>query len=182
MNIKNNKRHQETIRKIEDAFFDFLDSQELSQIKVSDICKKVGINRSTFYSNFVDVYDLADKIQDRLKNEVNYLLEQNMNWQYGESDFLNLFQHIKDNQRLYCFYFKLGYDDKDTLKLYDLDFDGFAKTQESLGYHVAFFKAGFNAIIKKWLYGGCKESPQQMRDILLYEYRGRLERIGDKIL
>lgn len=38
-------------------------------------------------------------------------------------------------------------------------------------YHVEFFKSGLTAIIKKCLYNGCKESPEEMIQILKDEHK-----------
>ena len=67
MNTKNNRRRRESIERIERAFIELLQHKELNDISVSEICKICGLNRSTFYANFVDLYDLADKmcIRDR---------------------------------------------------------------------------------------------------------------------
>lgn len=170
MNTYNNKRRQETVKRIEEVFLDFLQTRELSQIKVSDICKAAEINRSTFYSNFLDIYDLADKITAKLEAEVLGGWKQNKNW---ADDFLMLFEHIRENQALYACYFKLGYDLRTELKLYDFCTWQYDVQEENIDYHIAFFRNGFNAIVKKWLDGGCKESPQQIKDILMAEYRGR---------
>ena len=60
MNTKNNRRRRESVEKIEKAFVKLLQTEELKRITVADICKESGLNRSTFYANFLDVYDLAD--------------------------------------------------------------------------------------------------------------------------
>lgn len=52
MNTKNNKRKRESMQKIEQVLIEFLQSKELSQVTVSDICKKANLNRSTFYPGF----------------------------------------------------------------------------------------------------------------------------------
>ena len=62
MNVKNNKRRKESRAKIEAVFLDLIQDKELNQISVSEICKKSGLNRTTFYANYVDIYDLADNI------------------------------------------------------------------------------------------------------------------------
>ena len=67
MNTKNNKRKRESMQKIEQVLIEFLQSKELSQVTVSDICKKANLNRSTFYANYVDIYELADTIRDKLE-------------------------------------------------------------------------------------------------------------------
>ncbi len=50
MNTRNNSRHRETLARIEQVFLEQLKTKELSQIRVSDICKAADINRSTFYT------------------------------------------------------------------------------------------------------------------------------------
>ena len=67
MNTKNNKRRRDSIEKIQRAFVNMLQEKEISRISVTDICKETGLNRSTFYANFLDVYDLADKIRENLE-------------------------------------------------------------------------------------------------------------------
>ena len=63
MNIKNNRRRRQSKERIEKAFIESLQTKELHQITVSDICKACQLNRSTFYANYEDIYDLADKVE-----------------------------------------------------------------------------------------------------------------------
>ena len=75
---------------------------------------------------------------------------------------------------LYRTYFKLGYDNQFKLKYYDVhqakkDFD-----DRHIEYHIEFFRSGFNAIVKKWLAGGCRETPEEMDGIIRSEYQGRV--------
>lgn len=180
MNTKNNKRHQETIRRLETAFLTQLQQKSISQIKVSEICQLAQINRSTFYANYCDVYDLADSIHKRMKDEVIRIIQQDFAPAFSENHFLRLFQHIQANQEMYSFYFRLGFDrDTETLFLDHFSLIPYSQQEELLEYHVIFFKNGFNSILKRWLEKGCTESPEQMRDVLLREYQGRLEHPGE---
>lgn len=70
MNTKNNRRRRESVEKIERVFIELLQTKEINEIRVSDICKRCGLNRSTFYANFIDIYDLADKVREHLEREV----------------------------------------------------------------------------------------------------------------
>lgn len=172
MNTKNNKRRRESVEKIEKTFVELLQKKELKEISVSDICKITGINRSTFYANFLDIYDLADKIRDKLEREFAEVFQED-NSNKEESGALMMFRHIKDNQLFYRTYFKLGYDEKHQILVYDV-----ARAEKDFGnknikYHIEFFRNGINAIIKMWLNGGCMESPEEMAEILEAEYRGR---------
>ncbi len=172
MNTKNNKRRRESVAKIEKAFVEMLQTKEIKEITVSDICKKTGLNRSTFYANFLDVYDLADYLRKNLENDFSRVFKDDENSNEGNGA-LKMFRHIKENQIFYKTYFKLGYDEKHQVVVYDVnraqkDFDN-----KFIDYHITFFKNGINAIIKMWLENGCKESPEEMAEIIKQEYRGR---------
>lgn len=54
MNTPNNKRKKESIERIEKVFISLLQTNELNEISVSDICKLAGLNRTTFYANYTD--------------------------------------------------------------------------------------------------------------------------------
>ena len=69
MNTPNNKRKKESMERIEKVFIELLQTKELNEISVSDICKRAGLNRTTFYANYTDIYGLADAIRDKLENE-----------------------------------------------------------------------------------------------------------------
>lgn len=180
MNTKNNKRKRESMQKIEQVLVEFLQTKELNQISVSDICKKAGLNRSTFYANYIDIYDLADTIRKKLEDEVSELYKDEITEGFNSNNYLVLFQHIKDNQIFYQTYFKLGYDEKYKIWQYDYNL---AKKHFGgcfIEYHMEFFKSGLNRIIKMWLYNGCKESPEEMFEIIKSEYRGREEFFSGK--
>ena len=40
-------------------------------------------------------------------------------------------------------------------------------------YHGEFFRSGITAVIRMWLAGGCRETPEEMYEIITSEYQGR---------
>lgn len=172
MNTKNNSRRRESRDKINKAFVELLQSRELNQITVSDLCKKAELNRSTFYANYLDVYDLADQIRVELENEFSDLFA---NYDTGteRTGALRMFTHIRENQLFYKTYFKLCYDERHLINVYDADQAAVAFGGQHLKYHIEFFRNGLNAIIKMWLRDGCRETPEEMAEIIKQEYRGR---------
>ena len=168
MNVKNNKRKKESIEKIEKSFINMLQVKQINQISVTDICKDTGLNRSTFYANFLDIYDLADKLREKLENDFNNRFE---NTEHRNS--LNMFKHIYENQLFYKTYFKLDYDKNQNVSVYDINLANKYFDNKNMKYHIEFFRNGLNAIIKLWLDGGCKEAPEEMDQMLKLEYKGR---------
>ena len=170
MNVKNNRRRRESQKKIEKAFIELIQTREIQEIAVADIIRMTGLNRSTFYANYLDIYDLADKIRTKLEEDFSSMFTETSddNEQNGS---LKMFRHIYENQIFYKTYFKLQYDESQKISIYDRNVAIRYGLEENIEYHIEFFRHGLNAIIKMWLAGGCRETPEQMVDILKREYR-----------
>ena len=70
MNTANNKRRRDSQQRMEKAFVQLLQEKEINQISVTGICKQARVNRSTFYANYLDIYDLADAVKKQLEKDV----------------------------------------------------------------------------------------------------------------
>ena len=53
-----------------EALLDLLKEQTFEEIKVSDICAKALVNRSTFYAHFNDKFELVASFMNDLKDEL----------------------------------------------------------------------------------------------------------------
>ena len=173
MNKPNNKRKKESQDRMEKAFLQFVQKKEINEISVTDICKSANVNRSTFYANYLDIYDLADKVRERMIFEYASMYDGNTDG-HTKENYIKMFKNIKENQIFYRTYFKLNYDsysipdeflDKDLSKKY--------YNNKLVDYHAEFFKAGISAIIKKWLNNNCKESPEDIASVIFTEYEGK---------
>lgn len=100
MNVKNNRRHQETIDNIENAFVSLLRDKELNKISVTELCEAAKIDRSTFYANYEDISalanDVATKIEEPLKEQP-----------HTDGEFAWIFEYIQANKDVFDIYFKL---------------------------------------------------------------------------
>lgn len=175
MNTKNNKRKRESRAKIESVFVELLQTKEFDQITVSDICTLAEVNRSTFYANYEDIYALADVVRASLEENIAVLYHEEIAQQVSSNNFLKLFRHIAENPLFYKTYFKLGYDNQYTIVGYDRQLAEEHFGDRFISYHMEFFRSGLTAILKMWLDGGCKETPEEIDEIIRSEYRGRAE-------
>lgn len=173
MNTVNNKRRKDSQNRIEHAFIKLIQGKEINEISVTDICKEAQINRSTFYANYLDIYDLLDKIKDRMINDFEELYSDELTNDYNSNDFSKLFQHIKDNQLFYKTYFKLNFDIEFKSTRYDIHLANMHYHNQYVNYHMEFFKGGITSIIKLWLENDCDISPEKLFDILKEEYRNK---------
>ncbi len=173
MNTKNNRRRKASREKIETVFFELIQTQDFSRISVSDICKRAGLNRTTFYANYVDIYELADTVRQSLESTMQELYREEIESGISSNDYLRLFRHIAENQMLYKTYFKLGYDSNYRNIGYDKKLAEKYFGNRFIEYHCEFFRSGLTAIIKMWLAGGCRETPEEIYEIVQAEYQGR---------
>lgn len=174
MNTVNNKKKRESQRKLESAFIELLQEKEdIHQISVVSLCKKAQLNRSTFYSSYLDIYDLIDKIGQNLINDLHELYIKEETNHYNSHDFLKLFKHVKENKLFYKTYFQLGldlnwksikYDKNLAKKLYD---------EKHIDYHIEYSKAGITAILKHWINNNCDLSPEELFEIFKEEYKDK---------
>lgn len=67
---KNNRRTLYTKRVIREEFLALLQVKPLAKITVKEICVAADINRGTFYNYYTDPYDLFQKIEEDLIQEV----------------------------------------------------------------------------------------------------------------
>ena len=95
------------------------------------------------------------------------------NSKQDSNGYLNMFRYIKDNQIFFKTYFKLEslFIEKPTQ--YHIELAEKYYDNKYIDYHIEFFRAGLNAIIKKWLYDGCKETPEEINEIIISEYKNK---------
>ena len=64
---------------IRQAFLNLLKEKPLRKVSVKEICEKAQLNRGTFYSYYLDVYDLLNKIEEEMIKSFENVLEDLIN-------------------------------------------------------------------------------------------------------
>ncbi|GAQ01678.1 hypothetical protein NBRC111452_1490 [Companilactobacillus farciminis] len=63
-------RRRYTRKIINQTFFSLLKKRDIDKVTVSEICKECNINRSTFYRNYHDIYDIVDQFFQEITTEI----------------------------------------------------------------------------------------------------------------
>lgn len=172
MNKPNNKKRKSSIEKIEKTFLQLIQKKNIEDISVSNICEIAKLNRSTFYSNYIDIYDLAEKVKHQMAKEFGDF-QISKNSKLDSDGYLTMFKYIKDNQIFFKTYFKLESILPDVPVQYHTELAEKYYDNKHIDYHIEFFRAGLNAVIKKWLSNGCKETPEEINEIITSEYKNK---------
>lgn len=178
MNTKNNQRFLNTEKRLEQTFLALCQTTSPEKITVSQICKAVDINRSTFYDHYLDIPDLIQKIGIKYMREMSEIISntnEKTSFPLTVPYLVNLFTYIEKHQEFFDIYF--NHSNPKTL---EMSFANFLEKSyqpymerfhfenpEIIKYHFTFFKAGFIAILSRWVQYGCKEKPEEIANILL---------------
>ena len=178
MNTKNNSRFQKTDQKIRAAFLEELEKNGIEKVKVSTICQKAGINRSSFYAHFEDVYDILNHMSENFGREVYEMFRKSDNLSFtnilGEEEIIEFLDYLYQHRTFFHTYFQafpmdcLGGSFEKTFS--ELIFPRLVLRGEpdsSVGrFHFIFFMGGFFAVIKQWLAEDCSKSPCEIARII----------------
>ena len=72
---KNESKYFSTAEKMDSALMEILKTKSFEYITVSEICKKAGVNRSTFYLHYENTRDLLEEtIRNMTDNFISYFV------------------------------------------------------------------------------------------------------------
>ena len=179
MNRAGNERFRETEKALTDAFLELLEEKELSEITVSELCRRCGIHRSSFYLHFADIYAMMERIEEDLADYYGKLFGTGREDYDLPDRFIRFFSFIQSHKSFYKVYWfrssdlsvlnaALPEDNREAVRR--LAGERGIKDEDTLDYYQVFFKAGLAALIGRWLTRDCRETPAELMQILREEY------------
>lgn len=182
---------------MDEALLILLEQKDFDRITVKELCRKAGVNRTTFYLHYDNMNDLLEEtvasINDGFKKSFASLSDPDPRGEVLTSEkYLRPYlTFIKDNMRAYRVIHQ-----KDHLFNSQKTFESFYQSvfspalsrfgvdEKEKKYVFAFYTSGTVAIIGKWLEGGCRDSIDMIIDLierhtLAYESAKRLVTPGD---
>ena len=70
------EKNRRTKQLIQESFVQILEEKSFESITVGDITKKAEINRGTFYLHYKDKFDLLDKIEQQLFEDLGNRIDE----------------------------------------------------------------------------------------------------------
>jgi AcrR family transcriptional regulator len=169
-----NQRVRLTKRLLKEALMDLLETKQLQQISVSELCNAAGINRTTFYNHYGNPAEVLEDIERECLEEVQEALEHEKKpttlAQRVEIIASYLRQHDRVTKTAFAsaatpsdlalkiFELRLGQEGEiaDVLSHYD------APTQKLLFVYLA---NGIYSLIRTWLLEDVPKSPKEIGEL-----------------
>lgn len=186
MYLKNrsDRRIARTKTAIREALIFLIQKKGFNAILVSEIAERANINRSTFYVHYQDKFDLLEKTQIEIIDDIEHILMQANT--LNLSDFndiekpipiiVSIFEYLKENANLMHailsleggvrFQAQLRKTVENNLKLEFLTGLNEKNFIVPSHYLISYAVSAHFGVIHDWLDRGCMESPRQMAVIL----------------
>lgn len=185
---KHESKYFSTAILMDEALISLLDKKSIEFITVKEICEKASVNRSTFYLHYENINDLVEETMSYInKKFMNYFNENTKEFiekiKSSKLEDLKLIEKkyltpylsfIKENKKI----FKASFNNPsgmkannkyNHLKYYILNpiLDRFNIAEKEKGYLLTFYINGIMAIIKEWIDMDCKDSINDIEDIII---------------
>lgn len=167
---------------IRHAFIDLLHKYELEQITVQQISDLADVNRSTFYTHYIDKYDLLEKLEDEQVEIIRTFIEEGdvyKNQTFSTESIRTIMEfligNIEKNMEFYQLMFTMGKDSNLHEKLYELitsHLNHFKNENNKIGdipfsYFMSYVSGAGLSFIRHWV-----EDPNRIAkdDLIQYFY------------
>lgn len=156
---------------MDEALLYFLDKKDFEFITIKEICKKAGVNRSTFYLHYENLNDLLEETINYVGNKFKAKfddIENNDDFTKAiltNSKYLKPYlTFIKENLKIYKLMhekphlFKIDYITKHLYEnIFDIALSNHLVLEKEKKYIFAFYTDGVLWIIKKWIESNCDD-------------------------
>lgn len=165
-----------------DAFMQIIREKDLDKITVSDVIKRAGIVRSTFYNHYENIPSLVLAMEDRTLNDIFTLMETfhpKNDYDMCKSYFKTICEYTMTNPFLSKLLSSPNADDffekammmfhryvKSVMQTTTLD----THSKDEYSYVIACAIGATVGILHKWTREGCHESAEVIADILTHSF------------
>lgn len=170
---------------IRQAFTSLLVEKPIQHITVKELCQRAGVNRSTFYAHYVDIYDLLAKLEEDMVEDFQRALEPLLK-AGGDSStardtgmeepsllriMTGIYQCLKDNVDICTVTLGEHGDKAFAVRLLSLGWESclaaysnhlWGASPRQLEYFYAFVSNGHIGLLQKWLEEGMTTSVEEM--------------------
>lgn len=179
-------QHEETKYIFAQSIKELMEKQSLDKITVTDIVKRSGMTRQTFYRNFQDKYDLVNWYFEKLADKSFRQIGNSSTLREG---LIKKFSFLL-NDRVF---FMQAFQSKDYNNVENYDYQCIlefysAIIEKKIGliphdimFLLKMYCHGSITMTVEWAIGGMKETPEEMADLLIAALPVKLEELLSKL-
>ncbi len=189
---KAESKYFNTAKRMDEAFLELMENKDLEYITVTEICKKAGVNRSTFYLHYETIGDLLSECVENMNEQFfSYFEEKPKDFEFKArnapleelylitpkhlipyltyiSEHKNVFKIVLRNPQIMQAEKTYSTIFRDTI---DSILERYEIPKENREYLLSFYIEGVMGIVKRWLLRDCKDSVEYIAKIIMQVIR-----------
>ncbi len=185
---KSESKYYNTSHLMNQALIELLNKKDYEFLTIKEICKKAGVNRSTFYLHYDNIDDLLSETIENLNKDFVACFNENerdITKKINDDDkqklilitpnyLLPYLNHVKEHKVVYQVSFKHPtlmqsiekYNYLQNKILFPI-FNSFNINENERKYISAYYISGVYAIVNEWIKGGCKDDINSICDLII---------------
>ena len=172
--MKTDARVRYTKMIIKNSFISLLKERPLNKITVKAICEMSEINRATFYKYYNDPFDLMEKIEEEMLEELEFLTERAKDNKLADS-FTFVLKRIRQNEDLYKAIVSENGDSGFAERIFDIFYKRTAANLDTEFSHITgaqrewlyyYLAKGCSGILGRWIKNGMKEPEAEVAEFI----------------
>ncbi len=189
---KAESKYFNTAKRMDEAFLELMENKDPEYITVTEICKKAGVNRSTFYLHYETIGDLLSECVENMNEQFfSYFEEKPKDFEFKVrnapleelylitpkhlipyltyiSEHKNVFKIVLRNPQIMQAEKTYSTIFRDTI---DSILERYEIPKENREYMLSFYIDGAMGIVKRWLLRDCKDSVEYIAKIMMQVIR-----------
>ncbi|MGM9970209.1 MAG: TetR/AcrR family transcriptional regulator [Anaeroplasma sp.] len=141
------------------GLIDLMKTEDYHEISISDICKKAGYGRTTYYRHFSNNKDELILYISRIKWEQ---YKEGHIEEVKKDEGLYLLKHIYNNKS----FFILLSNHKLNSLIFEIFYSIFGRQKDEnpiLSYGKVFFAGAYFGVVYEWILQGCNDTPEEIQ-------------------
>lgn len=174
MNKKNNRQFQSSDARMKQAMLELMNREPFEKITVRLICDRAGVNRSTFYAHYTDIYDMIEQMETNLRKKLMDSYSSGEVIPFSMESFIPFLRFIREHRDFYRialktrieFPLKQGFEPLWEQIVRPLCARAGISSENEMIFYFVGFQAGFTMILKRWVEQDCAESEEKIAQIV----------------
>ncbi len=171
------RRIKKTKNQLRAALTKLLKEKNINEITVKELVDEVDINRSTFYLHYNDIYDMLNKIENELLDQLLFVTEKHKEEYPNELDssyLIDVFKVLEKNIDIVSVLLSSHGDISFLNRIKHMISDEIIENVKSLvpedikldiEYTFSFYLNGCIGLVEHWIDTGVEDSPEHMAEL-----------------
>lgn len=167
LHMSNNEANLITRESIRTALLQLMDSVAFEKITVSELVRKAGVSRQSFYRNYKTKEDVIMEIEKKILDDFKQSLDDPIYQSNLRMWIYDFFKMVRENRNLVTVLIRAGLSNVLLSEVPFIVEEWMGNHSSSIHYYIVGNLGALRSIVEGWIQSGMKESCEEMTNICM---------------